>query len=123
MQDPRYKHEYLDSVQSWLTITEGNDDDDESDKHLEARDRRYSWLKLQVSFKPNHKNILFFLYNFRFSKIPLIIIQSEDGTRKPLNYIEAMDRYKNELTLEEKMTILRQFHISLTPINEIKFSL
>ena len=22
MQDPRYKHEYLDSDQSWLTITE-----------------------------------------------------------------------------------------------------
>ena len=41
MQDPRYKHEYLDSVQSRVTITE----DDESDKHLEARDRRYSCLK------------------------------------------------------------------------------
>ena len=33
MQDPRYKHEYLDSGQIWVTIT-GEDDDDESDKHL-----------------------------------------------------------------------------------------
>ena len=41
--DPRYKHEYLDRVQSWITVT-GNQDD-ESDKHLEARDRRYSCLK------------------------------------------------------------------------------
>ena len=33
MQDPRYKHEYLDRVQSWLMVTEeGNGD--ENDKHL-----------------------------------------------------------------------------------------
>ena len=43
MQDPRYKHEYLNRVQNWVTVT-GEDDDDESDKHLEARDRRYSCL-------------------------------------------------------------------------------
>ena len=35
MQDPRYKHEYLDSGQIWVTISgEDDDDDDESDKHL-----------------------------------------------------------------------------------------
>ena len=45
MQDPTYKHEYLDTVQSWVTITEG-ENGDESDKHLEARDRRYSCLKI-----------------------------------------------------------------------------
>ena len=41
MRDPRYKHEHLDTVQSWLTITEGEEEEngDESDKHLEARDR------------------------------------------------------------------------------------
>ena len=32
MQDPRYKHEYLDRGQSWTTVTEGNGD--ESDKHI-----------------------------------------------------------------------------------------
>ena len=32
MQDPRYKHEHLDSGQIWITIT--GEDDDESDKHL-----------------------------------------------------------------------------------------
>ena len=30
MQDPRYKYEYLDSGQIWVTVT----GDDESDKHL-----------------------------------------------------------------------------------------
>ena len=34
MQDPRYKHEYLDTDQIWVTITGEDDDDDESDKHL-----------------------------------------------------------------------------------------
>ena len=34
MQDPRYKHEYLDSGQISVTITGEDDDDDESDKHL-----------------------------------------------------------------------------------------
>ena len=42
MRDPRYKHEYLDRVQIWVTIR--RNDDDESDKHLEARDCRYSCL-------------------------------------------------------------------------------
>ena len=32
MQDPRYKHEYLDSSQNWVTVTEENGD--ESDKHI-----------------------------------------------------------------------------------------
>ena len=32
MQDPRYKHEYLDRVQSWVTVNEENGD--ESDKHV-----------------------------------------------------------------------------------------
>ena len=50
--DPRCKHEYLDSVE-WLKLTKvyelierSPDDDgvDESDKHIEARDRRYSCL-------------------------------------------------------------------------------
>ena len=40
MPDPRYEHEYLDIVQILITVT-GND---ESDKHLEVRDRRYSCL-------------------------------------------------------------------------------
>ena len=56
MQDPRCKHEYLDSVE-WLKLTkvyeliERSPDDDggnESDKHLEARDRRYSCLMTQM---------------------------------------------------------------------------
>ena len=42
MQDPRYKHEYLDNGQ-FEEMTD-DEDDDESDKHLEARDRRYSRL-------------------------------------------------------------------------------
>ena len=42
MQDPRYMHEYLDRAQSRLAITEGNGD--ESDKHLESLDRKYSCL-------------------------------------------------------------------------------
>ena len=42
MQDPRYKHEYLDTALDWLDVT----GKDESDKHLDARDRRYSCLKL-----------------------------------------------------------------------------
>ena len=45
MRDPRYKHEYLDKAQSWITVTGKDDDDDESDKHLYARDRRYSCSK------------------------------------------------------------------------------
>ena len=43
MRDPRYKQEYLDRVWIWITVTEGNGD--ESDKHVEARDHRYSCLK------------------------------------------------------------------------------
>ena len=42
MQDPRYMHEYLDRAQSRLAIIEGNGD--ESDKHLESLDRKYSCL-------------------------------------------------------------------------------
>ena len=38
MQDPRYKHEYLDRVQNWATIT-GEDDNDESDKHASKSTR------------------------------------------------------------------------------------
>ena len=55
MQDPIYKHEYLDRVQSWLTVTE-EENDDESDKHLEARDRRYSCLigTLFLTFSNKH---------------------------------------------------------------------
>ena len=41
--DPRWKHEYLDSGQIWVTITE-EENGDESDKHIQARDRRYSCL-------------------------------------------------------------------------------
>ena len=32
MWDPKYKHEYLDKSQVWLTIT-GDENGDESDKH------------------------------------------------------------------------------------------
>ena len=42
MRDPCYKHEYLDSRNDILT----REEDVESDKHLEARDRRYSCLKI-----------------------------------------------------------------------------
>ena len=42
MQDPRYKHEYLDRYPK--IPKRSSKDDDESDKHLEARDRRYSCL-------------------------------------------------------------------------------
>ena len=36
MRDPRCKHEYLDKVQNWVTVTEeGNDD--ESDKHKKSK--------------------------------------------------------------------------------------
>ena len=56
MRDPRYKHEYLDRVRIWTTVTEGNGD--ESDKHVEARDRRYSCL-------------ICFPFQL-FSKVPLI---------------------------------------------------
>ena len=41
LRDPRYKHEDLDNGQNWATITTG----DESDKHLEAQDRRSLCLK------------------------------------------------------------------------------
>ena len=34
-----------------LTERYESDDDDESDKHLEARDRRYSCLKFQILFQ------------------------------------------------------------------------
>ena len=34
MQDPRYKHEYLNSGQIWVTITGEEEENDESDKHL-----------------------------------------------------------------------------------------
>ena len=41
MEDPRYKHEHLVSIKvKFEEISE--DEDDESDKHLEARDRTYS---------------------------------------------------------------------------------
>ena len=33
MQDPRYKHEYLDRYQSWVTVTEEEENGDKSDKH------------------------------------------------------------------------------------------
>ena len=39
MQDPRCKHQYLDEFPK-------PPEDDESDKHLEARDRRYSRLNV-----------------------------------------------------------------------------
>ena len=43
--DPRYKHEYLDKYDNLNDLTERcEDDDDQSDRHLEARDRRYSCL-------------------------------------------------------------------------------
>ena len=48
MQDPRCKHEYHDCVQNWLTVTEEEENDDESDKRLEARDHRYSCLTFQL---------------------------------------------------------------------------
>ena len=48
MRDPRYKHEYLDSPKN-AKFEKRSDDDDESDKHLEARDRRYSCLKSLLS--------------------------------------------------------------------------
>ena len=50
MPDPRYEHEYLDIVQILITVT-GND---ESDKHLEARDgdQRYSCLNHCMKGKP-----------------------------------------------------------------------
>ena len=35
MQDPRYKHEYLDNVHSLLTVTGENGD--ESDKHVDEK--------------------------------------------------------------------------------------
>ena len=35
MQDPRYKHEYLDSGQIWVTVTEEEEENgDESDKRI-----------------------------------------------------------------------------------------
>ena len=53
--DPRCKHKYLDSVE-WLKLTKvyklierSPDDNDESDKHIEARDRRYSCLNRRYS--------------------------------------------------------------------------
>ena len=59
IRDPTYKHEYLDRVQSWLMVTEENDD--ESDKHLVAQDRRYSCLKLIIIMAMlticNHENV------------------------------------------------------------------
>ena len=48
MQELRYKHEYLDRVQSWKTVI-GDEKDDESDIHLEARDRRSYILVLNFS--------------------------------------------------------------------------
>ena len=41
MRDPRCMHEYLDS----RNVPDLTDEVDESDKHVEARDRRYSCLK------------------------------------------------------------------------------
>ena len=32
--DPRWKHEYLDSGQIWITITGGEENGDESDKRI-----------------------------------------------------------------------------------------
>ena len=52
--DPRLQHEYLDSGQIWVTITEEGENGDESDKHLEARDRRYSCLKWRHSQEWRH---------------------------------------------------------------------
>ena len=56
MQDPRYKHEYLDNGQRVEEIAE----DDESYKRLEARDCRYSCL--------THLNIS----NFPFKRIIMV---------------------------------------------------
>ena len=42
MQDPRYKHEYLDIGKTLVTIT--GEDGDESDKHLWVQDRIYLCL-------------------------------------------------------------------------------
>ena len=44
--DPRQKHKNLESGQICLKITEGEGNGDESDKHIQARDRRYSCLIL-----------------------------------------------------------------------------
>ena len=44
IRDPRYKHEYLDRVKIWVSNHQ-IEDAEESDKHLEARDRRYQCLK------------------------------------------------------------------------------
>ena len=46
MRDPRCMHEYLDS----RNVPDLTDEVDESDKHVEARDRRYSCLKSLLKY-------------------------------------------------------------------------
>ena len=55
MRDPRYKHEYLDKLTK--IFKRQDDDGDESDTHVEARDRRYSCLKLQQSVSKDDRGI------------------------------------------------------------------
>ena len=79
--DPRCKHEYLDSIE-WLKLTkvyklierslDGDDDGDESDKHVEARDRRYSCLMLKervglTSPSPHLKTLLGTILHLKLS--------------------------------------------------------
>ena len=50
MQDPKYKHKYLDScndVMFLIWLNTGEQEEVERDKHLEAQDHRYSGLKVR----------------------------------------------------------------------------
>ena len=89
MQDPRYKHKYLDSGQIWVMVTR----DDESDKYWYALDHSLKWCCFRSTFtwcwdpsfftkpkKPDKKSFIFWCkmtWGTIFTKVILLLIKKK----------------------------------------------